>query len=83
MEKIIIFFEYLKNIDEKILKIVGVGVKFGFVFCLIAGYVLANYFANSSLLAFDVGISLLQSGLFFVCTFIVCGVAFDKILKDV
>ena len=72
----------LKNIDKKIIKIMLNGIKFSFVFCLTACLVLTTYFENYNPNTYNIGVSLLKSGSLFLITFVICGVAFNKIIND-
>ena len=74
--------EELKKIDKKVNKIMLNGIKFSFVFCLIASLVLGTYCENFNPISYNIGISLLKSGVLFIVTFVICGVAFNKIVKD-
>lgn len=75
----------LKNIDKvrignkKIRRIVGRGVKYSLLLCLLACFVLQVYLDKLSPDAFYIGTSLLESGVFFINMFIICGFVFDKI----
>lgn len=68
-----------KIINEEIIHIIRVGVKFCILFCLIAIFILQIYCEKSGPDVFYIGISLLKSGMFFICMFIACGFVFDKI----
>lgn len=71
------------NIDKKILRIMKIGLKYSFGFCIFATLILLTYeFINLPTL-FYAGISLLKSGLFFIATFTICGFAFDKITHEI
>ncbi len=77
------FQDIIKNvrqIDKKILKIVKNGLKFSTVFCLIAIYVLVLYITLGNPYTYYIGMSLLKSGLFYLVSFIICGIAFNKII---
>ena len=73
----------IKNIDKKIYKIMKNGIKFSFVFCLIASLILVTYFENYDPNTYNIGVCLFKSGLFFVTTFVICAIAFNKIIKDI
>lgn len=70
-----------KQLDKKILKLIKNGLKFSFVFCLIANFILATYTVLGEPNAYYIGISLLKSGLFFMVGFIICGFTFNKIIS--
>jgi len=73
--------EELKNLDKSILKLVKSGVRFSFVFCLFSTLVLAIYETVHIPSLFYVGISLFQTGSFFLVAFIAYGFVFNKIIK--
>lgn len=72
----------IKQIDIKILTIVQKGINASLIFCLIASFILATYTTIGEPNAYYIGISLLKSGLFFIVGFIICGIAFNKIIRD-
>ena len=72
----------IKKIDKKILTITKNGLKCSFIFCLIAILILAIYTTIGEPTAYYIGISLLKSGLFFTAAFIICGIAFNKIIGN-
>lgn len=80
------FQEIIKNIkiiDKNILKIVKNGLKFSIVFCLIAIYILTIYTVLGAPHTYYIGMSLLKSGLFYIVGFIICGIAFNKIIGEI
>lgn len=78
-----ILLKSILNIDKKILRIMKIGLKYSFCFCILATLILLTYeFFNLPTL-FYAGISLLKSGLFFIVTFTICGFAFDKITHEI
>lgn len=72
----------VKNMDKKVLKITQNGVKLSFVFCVIAVFLLVTYTFRGELNTYYIGISLFKSGLFFIAGCVICGVAFNNILKN-
>ena len=66
----------IKNLNKKIIKIMKTGIYFSFLFCIFASLILLTYQIYSEPQIFYTGISLFQSGLFFLVTFIICGFAF-------
>ncbi len=72
----------IKQIDKKIMTIVKNGLKGSFIFCLIASFILVIYTTIGEPNAYYIGISLLKSGMFFIVGFIICGLAFNKIIRD-
>ena len=72
----------LKQLDKEVLTIVRNGLKGSLIFCLIASLILVTYNTMGEPNAYYIGISLLKSGLFFVVGFLICGVAFNKIISE-
>lgn len=73
----------VKNLDNKIKKIMYIGFNFSFALCVISVITLFTYETFYSLPnLFYAGISLLHSSLMFLCAFFVCGVGFDTIKKQ-
>lgn len=72
----------LKQLDKEVLTIVRNGLKGSLIFCLIASLILVTYNTMGEPNAYYIGISLLKSGLFFVVGFLICGVAFNKIMSE-
>lgn len=76
------FFNTIKNIDKKIVHIVQNGIAFSSLVCLIGIILLLihNYF----FISFDLigaAMILFKTSIFFTMQFLLCGFAFDKILK--
>lgn len=71
--------EEIKNFDKSILKVMQLGIKFSFIFCLFATLVLAIYQTIHIPKLFYTGISLFQSSLFFLVAFIAYGFVFNKV----
>lgn len=78
-----IILNSILNIDKKILKIMKMGLKYSFSFCILATLVLLTYEFFSFPTLFYAGISLLKSGLFFIVAFTICGFAFDRITHEI
>ena len=78
MKKVLINF---KNFDKSVSRLVRSGIHFSFIFCLLATLYLALYHSSHILNSFYIGISLLQSSLFFMVAFIIYGIVFDKMKK--
>lgn len=72
----------IKNTDKNIIKIMKKGVEFSFAFCLIACLILFTYILSSNVSVFYIGVSLFKSGLFFLVGFVICGIAFNSIMKE-
>ena len=78
------FFEKIKNLDNKIKKIIHVGFIFSFLLNLIAVSLLFTYEVFYSIPdLFYAGISLFRTSLMFACSFIISGISFDTILKEI
>lgn len=75
MKKIL---EEIKKFDKSILNLMKSGMKFSFVFCLFATLILAMYETVHIPKLFYVGISLFQTSLFFLVSFITYGFIFNK-----
>ncbi len=72
----------IKKIDKKILHIGSVGLKFSLLISLISIMMLSFYHCTDILFQYEIGMFLLRIGLLFSCFFIICVLAFDKIVKD-
>jgi len=73
----------IKNFDKNISKIVQFGFIFCFILCMIAVSILFTYESIYSLpILFYIGYSLFKSSLMFSVTFLICGISFDKIKKE-
>ena len=78
------YFKDIKQIDNKVLAIVKNGLKISLIFCLIASFILAIYLTNGYIIeGYYIGISVFKSSLFYMVGFIICGFAFNKILKEI
>ena len=73
----------VNDIDKKIIKIMKYGIKSSFIFCILAGLILITYIFNSNPTSYYIGISLFKSSLFYIVGFIICGIAFNNIMKDI
>ena len=72
-----------KDLDEKVKKIMKYGFIFSLCFCFVATFILFTYntiYASPDL--YYIGLQMIQTGLFFVVEFIICGIAMDKIKKQ-
>ena len=77
------FIKDIRSTDKKVTKIMQNGIKFSFAFCLMATILLITYVLKGELLAYYIGMSLFKSSLFFIAGFIICGLAFNNILKEI
>ena len=72
-----------KNLDKLTFKIMNYGLKFCFVICLIATFILLTYdCAFPSPFVYYIGINLLKASLIFGMEFIVCAFVMDSIKKQ-
>jgi len=72
-----------KKMDNTILNLIKSGFKFCFLLNIIADLILLIYdFLYISPNMYYIGISLFKTSLFFMVGFIICGLAFSRILKD-
>ncbi|MBP3502381.1 MAG: hypothetical protein J6K42_02750 [Clostridia bacterium] len=74
--------ENLKKIDKKVLHIGTIGLRVSFIVLLISAMMLSFYHNTEILFQYQLGLLLLALGLIFSCFFVVCILAFDKIVKD-
>ena len=74
--------EKIKKIDKKILHIGSVGLKISLLILLISAMILSFYHSTEILFHYQIGLLLLKLGLIFSCFFVICILAFDKIVKD-
>ena len=71
-----------KNLDIKVKTIMKYGFIFSFYFCLLSIVILYTYHKlNEYIILFFIGTILFKTSLMFFADFIICGIAFDKILK--
>ncbi len=68
----------IKEFDTSILKLMNRGIRFSFIFCLIATFILATYRSVHTPILFSIGISLFQTSLFFFVAFIAFGIIFNN-----
>ena len=71
----------LKNFDKSILKVVKFGIRFSFIFCLLATLILAIYNSVHIPNLFYIGITLFQTSLFFLVAFIAYGFVFNTMTQ--
>lgn len=73
----------VKNLDEKVRKIMLSGFKFAFFFCLLATFVLAIYdFCYMAPILYLAGTILFKTSLMFFVDFLILGFGFDTIKKQ-
>ena len=77
------FMNIFNELDIKVKKIMNYGFKFSIGFCFIAALILLFYetiYASPDL--YYIGLKMIETGLFFITEFIICGIAVDKISKQ-
>ena len=80
MKKILI---ELKNFDEKILSVMKSCLKYSFWFLIIATIVLFTYEVFYTIPnLFYIGLSLFRTGLYLIVACFICGLAFNRIQKE-
>ena len=73
-----------KNLDKKIRNIMKYGFLFSFLSCLLSVVILCTYHKlNTSPILFTIGALLFKTSLMFFSDFIICGLVFDKIIKQI
>ena len=73
----------LNNLDKKIKKIMTIGIKFSLSLSLLAVIILTTYMTLYSLPnLFYIGITLLHTSLMYICAFLILGIGFDTIKKQ-
>ena len=77
------FLDKIKNLDKNIIKI----IKIGFIICsiltLISVILLFTYHFYSKVNLFYIGIELLKNALIFASIFLIFGIGFDTIKKEI
>lgn len=73
----------LNDIDNKIIHIMKNGILCSFIICLIASIVLCIYNINGVIINFYIGIQLLKSSFIFIISFIIGGIAFNRIINEI
>lgn len=77
------FIDMIKNLEEKIVRIMKYGFLSALLICAMSALVLVTYEFNPiSLDLYYSGLSLFQSGITVAVAFVVCGIAFDTIQKN-
>ena len=81
MFKLII--DKFKNLDEKVRKILNIGLKFSFIVSALSILILFLHIFYQNLLFLEIAISIFKLGLFFMIEFIICALAIDIIRNGV
>lgn len=79
LEKIINKF---KNLDDKVKKIMVNGFKFAFLFCIFSAIILLIYNFYTLPILYYIGTMLFKTSLMFFVDFIILGISFDTIKKQ-
>lgn len=73
----------IKNLDKKVYEVMINGLKFSFILCLISTYILLSYIQYGIPLVFYIGISLFKTALSFGVTFLIFGISFNTVKKEI
>lgn len=79
LEKIVNKF---KNLDDKVKKIMVNGFKFAFLFCIFSAIILLIYNFYTLPILYYIGTMLFKTSLMFFVDFIILGISFDTIKKQ-
>ncbi len=72
-----------ENLDLKVKNIMKYGFTFSLLFCLFSILILYTYHTTYTIpLIFTIGTILFKSSLMFFVDFLICGIAFDSIKKQ-
>jgi len=71
-----------KNIDDKVKKIMINGFKFSFAFLILSILVLISYQVYMMPIIFTCGTILFKTGIMFIVDFIILGIGFDTLKKQ-
>ena len=80
MKKMIV--NKFNSLDEKVKKIMINGFKFSFIFCIFSALILWIYNFNLLPILFSIGTILFKTSLMFFVDFIILGIGFDTIKKQ-
>ena len=72
----------LKNLDDKVKNIMMKGFKFSFSFCILSILVLCTYNIYLLPILYTVGTLLFKASLMFFADFVIFGIGFDTIKKQ-
>ena len=77
------FFKSLFDFNNRVEVIMNTGIEVCFVFTLISVFIMSLYITvNPLYILYDLGIALFKTSTTFIAVFFICGIAFNKILKD-
>lgn len=74
------FFDIF-DLNPKVKKIMSTGITVSFIMTLFATFLMSLYISTYSYILYDLGITLFKSFTTFMAIFLICGVAFNRILK--
>lgn len=75
--------ERLKNLDNKIKKIMKYGINFSMLICILAcGLLFVYHLSITDVNTYYIGLALVQLSFVFIIEFIICGLAMDTIKKS-
>ena len=77
------FLEKIKNLDKTIIKIIHIGFIICSLLAIISSILLFTYHIYSIPNLFYIGINLLRNALMFACMFLIFGIGFDAIKKEI
>ena len=72
----------LKNLDNKVRKIMVNGFKFSFLFCIFSAIILLMYNFSNLPILYYAGTIIFKSSLMFFVDFLILGIGFDTIKKQ-
>ena len=83
MKTLHLFIQEMKDIDQKVIRLIKKGFLVSFILCLFATFLLISYETLSHFpILYYTGISLFKTSLMFGVTFLICGIAFNTIQKE-
>ena len=75
--------KYLKTIDSNVLEIITKGICFSVILSIISTLILSIYVFNYHIPSlFYIGFSIMKTSIYYIVFFIICGISFNKIKKD-
>ena len=71
------------ELDKETKKIMYYGIWFSIAFCIVATIILITYIRFLAIPdLFYIGMQMIRTGIIFIVAFIICGIAVDKIKKE-
>lgn len=78
INKLLLLFDF----NPKVKAIMNTGIKICFVFTLISVLIMSLYITtNHSYILYNLGVGLFKSSTTFIVIFLICGIAFSKIVR--